>query len=83
MTMPAWIVKLAAAAMFPAVIGMGAAFSAPSPEAGRTGAISDEAFRPGDDGVDYAAMTGEKGSETGKLPACADPSRRGDLRPCL
>lgn len=48
----------------------------------QAGAAADEAYRPGMDGVDLAAVTGPKGSAGGRLPACADPARRGDLRPC-
>ena len=43
---------------------------------------ADDGYRPGRDGVDLAAITGPKGSAQGRLPACADPARRGDLRPC-
>ena len=43
---------------------------------------ADDGYRPGQDGVDLAAITGPKGSAQGRLPACADPARRGDLRPC-
>ena len=48
----------------------------------QAGTATDETYRPGQDGVDLAAVTGPKGSGEGKLPACADPARRGDLRPC-
>lgn len=41
-----------------------------------------ENYRPGQDGVDFATITGPRGSLAGKLPACADPARRGNLRPC-
>ena len=83
MTFPAWTMKLAAAAVIPAFIGVGAALSAPSTlhDAGRV--VVDEAYEPGMDGIDYAAVMGPEGSKTGKMPACADPQRRGDLRPCL
>ena len=82
MTLPAWLLKLAAAAVIPALIGVGAALSAPS-AAHEAETVLDEAYEPGSDGIDYAAVTGPKGSQAGKLPACADPARRGDLRPCL
>lgn len=84
MTPPAWIVKLAAAAIIPALIGVGAALSAPSADSKPDRIVSDEAFEPGMDGVDYAAVTGPRAPADAKaVPACADPERRGDLRPCL
>ena len=83
MTFPAWTLKLAAAAVFPVVIGIGAAFAAPPLATGEGPTVADEAFGPGADGVDYAIVTGPQGSQAGKLPLCADPERRGDLRPCL
>src|SRR5690606_31730821 len=72
MTLSTRIVTLAAAAFL--ALG-GAVSSAPSPAA-------DSAYRPGMDGVDLAAVTGPKGSGAGRVAACADPARRGDLRPC-
>jgi hypothetical protein len=78
--MHAWLVKIAAVAVIPALIGMGAAISAPSTTEPAT--VSDKAFQPGDDGIDYAAVTGER-TDGHSVPACADPSRRGNLRPCL
>lgn len=84
MTHSPWIVKLIAAAVIPVLIGMGAAFSASSPLPANTRATVDETYRPGADGVDVAAVTGPRGpSRPGQVPACADPARRGDLRPCL
>ncbi len=76
---------LAATAALLALAGAQTVMSAPSPEVQTT--VRDDAFRPGADGVDLAAVTGPKGSGpkgtgSGKLPACADPARRGDLRPC-
>jgi hypothetical protein len=72
--------KIFAAAL--AVVGVGSAFSAPSqPEAQRI-VVSDEVFKPGDDGVDYASVTGPQNAKD-RIPACADPARRGDLLPCL
>ena len=49
-----------------------------------------DTFRPGQHGVDYTIITGPIGSHAGssasshagRLPACADPARRGNLRPC-
>ena len=83
MTHANWIVKLVAAAMIPAAIGMGSAFSAASPTPGASDHVSDEAFRPGADGIDYASVTGPQGpSVPGQRPACADPART-DLRPCV
>lgn len=82
MTIPPWIAKLAAVAVFAAAIGAGAALSAPSPGTEPARAVSDEAFRPGDDGIDYASVTGPVVSDASRVPACADPARRGNLRPC-
>lgn len=48
----------------------------------QAGSVADETYRPGIDGVDLAAVTGPKGSAADRLPACADPVRRGDLRAC-
>ena len=79
MALPTRTLTLAAAAALIALGGASAVSSAPSPQ-GET--VRDEAFRPGMDGVDMAAITGPKGSASGKVPACADPARRGDLRPC-
>lgn len=56
-----------------------AAVSSAVPQAGTA---ADETYRPGMDGVDLALITGPRGSAEGRLPACADPARRGDLRPC-
>lgn len=68
------IMLAAAAALLAAAPAMS---SAP-----KTAITADEGYRPGQDGVDLAAITGPKGSAQGRLPACADPARRGDLRPC-
>ena len=74
---------LAATAALLALAGGPAVSSAPSPRARiEPQTARDEAFRPGMDGVDLAAVTGPKGSAPGRVPACADPARRGDLRPC-
>lgn len=75
-----WLVKIAAAAVIPAVIGMGVALSAPT--AKEPVPVSDDAFVPGDDGIDYASITGQR-ADHDSVPACADPVRRGNLRPCL
>jgi hypothetical protein len=84
MKIPAWIVKLAAAAVIPALIGVGAALSAPSATMTQPEIAADEAYEPGMDGVDYAAVTGPRApADADAVPACADPARRGDLRPCL
>lgn len=80
MTLSRRTVTLGAAAAFLALAAGHAVSSAPSPAIGAT--VSDEAWRPGADGVDVAAITGPKGSDGGAVPACADPARRGDLRPC-
>lgn len=76
MTRPSWMTGLAAVAL---AAGAGAAVPAPSPV---TEIVADADYAPGMDGIDYAAVTGPAGSQTGRLPACADPARRGDLRPC-
>lgn len=81
MNLPAWTLKLAAAAVIPVLIGLGSAFSAPSPAADEI--VLDEDYEPGEFGVDFAAVTGPVGSKEGRLPACADPARKGGLRDCL
>lgn len=68
---------LAAMAALLALGGAQAVSSAPSPAT-----TVDDTYKPGMDGVDVAAITGPKGSASGRTPACADPARRGDLRPC-
>jgi hypothetical protein len=79
MTLSTRATALFAAAALLALGGPSAVASVASPQ---PATASDEAFRPGMDGVDFAAVTGPKGSAPGKVPACADPARRGDLRPC-
>jgi len=69
---------LIATAMLAATL-LGLPAGALSPHAG---VVADETYRPGQDGVDLAAITGPKASRDGQLPACADPVRRGDLHPC-
>lgn len=81
MTRPSWMTGLAAAAIALAA-GAGAAVPAPSPVTEGREIVADADYAPGMDGIDYAAVTGPAGSQTGRLPACADPARRGDLRPC-
>lgn len=68
--------------MFAAVAALVAAAPAMSSAPSPAKTVADDAFRPGMDGVDLAAITGPKGSASGRAPACADPARRGDLRPC-
>ena len=80
MTTPAWVLKLAAAAVIPVMIGMGVALSAPAPLADAGDVVRDESYQPGVDGVDLAAVTGPVGSLDGRTPACADP--KSGLRPC-
>jgi hypothetical protein len=80
MTTPAWVLKLAAAAVIPVMIGMGVALSAPAPLADARDLVHEEGYRPGTDGVDLAAVTGPVGSLDDRTPACADP--RSGLRPC-
>jgi hypothetical protein len=82
MALPTRTFTLAAAAALIALGGASAVSSAPSPVPAKPMTVSDDAFRPGMDGIDMAAITGPKGSAEGRLPACADPARRGDLRPC-
>lgn len=82
MTLPTRTIALAAAAALLALGGASTVSSAPSPVVAKADTTADEAYRPGMDGVDVAAVTGPKGLGAGKVPACADPARRGDLRPC-
>jgi hypothetical protein len=83
MTLSRRTITLGTAAALIALAGVEAVSSAPSPVAAEpTGTVRDDAWRPGMDGVDVAAITGPKGTAAGKVPACADPARRGDLRPC-
>ena len=84
MTIPAWIVKLAAAAVIPALLGVGAALSAPSPEIADREIVTDDAFEPGMDGVDYAAVTGPRAPvDPQAVPACADPELHAGMRSCV
>lgn len=86
MKFPAWTVKLAAASAIPALVSVGVAISAPSftvdSDIPAERLVSDREFTIGADGVDYAAMTGPQRAKADAVPACADPARRGDLRPC-
>ena len=85
MTLSRRTITLGTAASLIALAGVEAVSSAPSPTATEPTVgeiVRDDTWRPGMDGVDMAAITGPKGSAAGKLPACADPARRGDLRPC-
>lgn len=81
MKLPAWALKLAAASVIPAMIGMGVALSAPSPVAHVSDVAVDDSYRPGADGVDFASVTGPERSGEGRAPACADPAS--GLRPCV
>lgn len=84
MAIPTWIIKLSAAAVIPAAIGVGTAVSAPSVARSEIVTHAQEAARPGSDGIDYAAITGPRSPrDSSAIPACADPDRRGDLLPCL
>jgi len=85
MTMPSWMTKLAAAAVIPFALGAGIAVSAPSAtvESEEMVAALDEAYVPGALGVDYSIITGPSNLQPSRLPACADPARRGELRECL
>ena len=84
MTIPSWIMRLAAAAVIPAAIGMSAAFSAPSTTISDSETIARDVYHSGSDGVDYAAVTGPRAPrDADAVPACADPARRGELPPCL
>ena len=82
MTLSTRTITLAAAAALIALGGAGSVSSAPSPVVVKAEPVAGDTWRPGADGVDLAAITGPKGSDAGKVPACADPARRGDLRPC-
>ncbi len=81
MTFPKCTIRLAAAAIVPLALGLGAALSAPSLVSDERLVVSDEAFVQGADGVDYAAVTGPR-AQKNAVPACADPQRRGDLPAC-
>ncbi len=78
MKLPSWIVKLAAAAVIPVIVGVGAAMSAPSKQfpanIDSASFQTDGDYRPGDMGVDLAAVTGPVKSEVGKGRDCGDPS---------
>lgn len=78
MTLPSWIVKLAAAAVIPVILGVGVAMSAPSqPLPASVDPVSfqmDDDYRPGEMGVDLAAVTGPATPEVGKGRDCGDPS---------
>lgn len=83
MQLPAWTVKLIAASVVPALIGVSVAMSAPSTPTSGSDVLSDANFMIGADGVDFAAITGPRASASvNRIPACADPARRGALRPC-
>lgn len=95
MTLSAWIRSLTVAAAVSLLAGSGAPWAAPSPAvdpqeadmmdmwAEEDHAVDDD-YRPGMHGIDYAAITGPRGpADPGAVPACADPERRGDLRPCV
>lgn len=83
MTLSNWTIRLTTAALLPLAIGIGAVLAAPSPAQIERPIVFDENFVPGADGVDYAAITGPRAPARGDaVPACADPARRGDLRPC-
>lgn len=83
MTVPAWTLKFAAACVIPVLVGVGMAIAAPSPVSSERVVVSDDSFTTGADGIDYAAVTGpRRPAEAKAVPACADPARRGDLRPC-
>lgn len=84
MTHSTAIVKLFAASVIPVLVGIGVATSATGPADRVDDVTVDEGYRPGADGVDFAAVTGPRApSEPGWLPACADPARKGALRDCL
>lgn len=83
MQLPAWTLKLIAASIVPALIGVSVAISAPSTPSVRLEVLSDADFTIGADGVDFAAITGQRAAaNANRVPACADPVRRGTLRPC-
>ncbi|MEX4005779.1 hypothetical protein [Neoaquamicrobium sediminum] len=81
MTTPAWVLKLAAAAVIPVMVGMGVALSAPAPRVNTTDILRDDTYRPGTEGVDFASVTGPVAPRDGRQPACADPAS--GLAPCL
>ncbi len=81
MTTPAWVLKFAAAAVIPVLIGVGVAISAPAPLTDAEEIVQDDSYRPGANGVDLAAVTGPVAPRDGRTPACADP--QSGLVPCL
>jgi hypothetical protein len=76
------LIRLALAAAIPLAIGAGVAMAAPSASVEQSETVVDADYRPGMDGVDIAAVTGPVRSSNRAVPACADPARRGELRPC-
>ena len=58
MKFPSWTMKLAAAAVIPIAVGATAALSAPSFSTPQADVAIDENYRPGEFGVDFAAVTG-------------------------
>ena len=63
MTLPNWALKIAAATTLMAIVGIGAAMSAPSFLSAQDDVVLDDSYQPGEFGVDYAAVTGPVGSQ--------------------
>lgn len=82
MTFPAWVLNFFAIAAISAMFGVGIATSAPS-SGQQNLPVQDEKFQLGQDGVDHILITGPRSAANNKVPACADPARRGNLRPCV
>lgn len=83
MQLPAWTLKFLAGSVVPALIGVSVAISAPSGSTTSSEVLSDAHFTIGADGVDFTMITGPRSSGiANSVPACADPARRGILRPC-
>lgn len=79
MVFPSWMVKFAAAAVIPVIIGVSAAMSAPVPLAPASLELqqlfaNDDMYRPGEMGVDVAAVTGPTTSAVSQTRGCDDPS---------
>lgn len=79
MTIPSWTTKLVAAAVIPLAISVSTAVSARSLVGPETGTAIDHDYRPGEFGVDFAAVTGPVGQ--GQDGAGEFESRRDDATP--
>lgn len=82
MTFPAWVLNFFAIAAVSGALGVGIATSAPS-SLQENQPVQDEKFQFGQDGIDHMLISGPRSAANNKIPACADPARRGNLRPCV